>query len=452
MGKLKDLVDERASLVKQARTILDTANKENRGLTKEEEDKTQEIEKKLDETEGQIRAEEEAIAAREAREAKFKSVEDKLAKPTKEAVKAEIIREHNFDKDGNYRGFTSLGEQLQAIARSSSPGRDLDTRLKEMRGSSGAGGANEQQGSEGGFAVQSDFVSDLMQRTYDASPVASRCTRTPISAASNKLSRLILDETSRVDGSRWGGVRAYWRDEAATVTATKPKLAVQELDLKSLMALYIATDEMLQDAPALQADVNRLVPAELAFKVEDGIIRGTGVGQFLGVLNAAATVSVAKEGSQTADTIVYNNVIGINERLWVGSDLKAEWFINQFVENQLMNIYKTGSMSDVFPYMPAGGISGKPYSILFGRRVNKIEHASALGDLGDIILADFSQYEIIEKGGVKNDVSIHVYFLYGESTFRFMLRINGHPLWHSALTPYKGSSTVSPFVTLAERA
>lgn len=454
MANLKELLEKRASLVKQSRTTLDAAKKEDRGLTEDEETQLAAADKELDQIEKDIRENEAAIERRNARETQLREAEKELEKPLRKPVKAEIVREHNHDEEGNYRGFRTLGEQLQVVARACTPGNAPDPRLIEMRGSSGPGGANEQQGSEGGFAVQTDFVTELMQRTYDSAVLARRCRRTPISSASNKLSRLVLDETSRANSSRWGGVLGYWRDEAATVTATKPKLKRQDVELKSLMALYIATEELLEDASALQSDVNSLVAQELAFKLDDAIVRGTGVGQPLGVLNAAATISVDKEGSQTADTVVYNNIVNMNERLWVGSDSRAEWFINQFVENQLLAIYKTGSMSDVFPYMPAGGISGKPYSTLFGRPVNKIEHASGLGDLGDIMLLDLSQYELIEKGGARSDVSIHVYFVYLESTFRFYMRVNGHPLWDSALTPYKtvSSKTVSPYITLAERA
>jgi HK97 family phage major capsid protein len=81
-----------------------------------------------------------------------------------------------------------------------------------------------------------------------------------------------------------------------------------------------------------------------------------------------------------------------------------------------------------------------------------IEQCSTLGDKGDIILADFSQYLLIDKGQMQNATSIHVKFVNDETAFRFVYRLDGQPMWNSALTPYKGSDTLSPFVTLAERA
>jgi HK97 family phage major capsid protein len=82
-----------------------------------------------------------------------------------------------------------------------------------------------------------------------------------------------------------------------------------------------------------------------------------------------------------------------------------------------------------------------------------IEQCATLGTVGDIILADLSGYALAEKGGIQSDMSIHVRFIYDESVFRFVLRIDGQPTRASALTPYKGgaSNTQSHFVALETR-
>jgi hypothetical protein len=70
----------------------------------------------------------------------------------------------------------------------------------------------------------------------------------------------------------------------------------------------------------------------------------------------------------------------------------------------------------------------------------------------DIILWDPTQYVEIEKGGMQSDQSIHVRFTTNENTFRFITRVDGQPLWNSALTPFAGSNTQSPQTVLATRA
>jgi HK97 family phage major capsid protein len=101
--------------------------------------------------------------------------------------------------------------------------------------------------------------------------------------------------------------------------------------------------------------------------------------------------------------------------------------------------------------MPANSLANSPYSTLFGRPILPIEQASTIGDVGDIVLADLSQYLLIDKGEPKTDTSIHVKFTSDEMAFRFVYRVNGAPTWKTALTPHKGTNTLSPFVALAAR-
>jgi HK97 family phage major capsid protein len=103
-------------------------------------------------------------------------------------------------------------------------------------------------------------------------------------------------------------------------------------------------------------------------------------------------------------------------------------------------------------YLPAGGVSAQPYSTLFGRPVVPIEQCPTLGDTGDIMLCDFGQYMACDKGGIQNDVSMHVQFLTDQQVFRAIYRFDGQPTLGSAITPFSGSSnTLSHFVKLNER-
>ena len=49
-------------------------------------------------------------------------------------------------------------------------------------------------------------------------------------------------------------------------------------------------------------------------------------------------------------------------------------------------------------------------------------------------------------------MSMHLRFDYAETCFRFMFAVDGQPWLASAITPFKGSNDVSPFVALAARA
>ena len=289
-------------------------------------------------------------------------------------------------------------------------------------------------------------MTELLKRTYETGILASRVKKIPISTNSNTLKINAVDEESRANGSRWGGVQTYWEAEADELTASKPKFRQIELSLKKLTGLCYATDELLQDAAALEAVIRQAFAEEFGFKMDDAILDGTGEGEPLGILKSESLVKVDKESGQK-DTLVVENIVKMWNRLWSRSRQNAVWYINQEIEPLLYTL----KIGDTPVYVPAGGLSAKPYGALFGRPVIPLEQCSAPGEEGDIILADVGQYLLIDKGGVKAASSIHVRFLYDENVFRFIYRADGRPIWNKPLTPYKGTATVSPFVTLAKR-
>ena len=71
--------------------------------------------------------------------------------------------------------------------------------------------------------------------------------------------------------------------------------------------------------------------------------------------------------------------------------------------------------------------------------------------MGDIILADPTGFKLVTKDGTQQAESIHVKFLTNERTFRWVTRVGGRPKLKSALTPYKGTLTLSDHVALAAR-
>lgn len=352
-------------------------------------------------------------------------------------------------KDPN--AFARFGEQLRAVANAAI-GRGMDPRLLHTT-QAAATGLGETVPSDGGFLVGSDYSAELYKLTHEASQLASRCRSIPISNASNKMTMKAINETSRAEGSRWGGVQSYWAAEAAGVTAKKPAFREIEWSLHKLMAMCYATDEMLQDAATLESIIRQAFTEEMAFKLDDSILRGTGSGQPLGILASTAYASVAKETNQAADTIIAENVINMRSRIFARSRPNAIWAYNDECDSQLMKMNISVGAGGIPVWLPAGGLSGQPYDVLFGRPMIPVEQSSALGDLGDVAFLDLGGYGLAEKGGVQTAVSIHVAFLTDESVFRFTMRVDGKPFLVSPVTPYKGAAThtKSHFVVLAAR-
>jgi HK97 family phage major capsid protein len=345
--------------------------------------------------------------------------------------------------------FSSFGQQMAAVMRAGAPGGPTDPRLFNA-----ATGLNETVPSDGGFLVQQDFSANLIAQVYETGILASRASRIPISGNSNSIKLNGVDETSRAAGSRGGGIRGYWADEADEKTKSKPKFRKIELTLKKLIGLCWATDELLEDAVALEAYISKGFVDEFGFQIDDAMVNGNGAGMPLGVMNAGCLVTQDKEVGQAATTVMAENVINMFARLFASSRSTAAWFINQNVEPQLHTMSIAVGTGGQLIYMPPGGLSQSAFGTLLGRPVIPIEQCQTLGTTGDIILGDYNNgYLLAEKGGIKSDMSIHVRFIYDESVFRFVLRIDGQPLRASAMTPYKGGAahTQSHFVALQTR-
>jgi HK97 family phage major capsid protein len=98
-------------------------------------------------------------------------------------------------------------------------------------------------------------------------------------------------------------------------------------------------------------------------------------------------------------------------------------------------------------------MSATPYSTLKGRPIIPTEACNTLGDKGDIILGDLSKYmTALKGGGIRTDVSMHLWFDQDILAYRFVLRIGGQPWWAAPITPRTGTNSRSCFVTLDERA
>lgn len=210
--------------------------------------------------------------------------------------------------------FSTFGEQLISIRRAGTPGGIRDPRLDRVAEERAATGLNEATPSDGGFLVQTDFSNKIMRNVWEY-PVPKLIRKFQVSGNSNGLKINGFDETSRADGSRSGGVQSYWTGEAGEYNGSKPKYRQIELKLNKLTGLCYATDEVMEDATALEDTVNIAFVDEFGFKISDAIVNGSGAGMPLGVVNAGCLVTVDKEAGQAADTIVYENIVNMWARL-----------------------------------------------------------------------------------------------------------------------------------------
>jgi HK97 family phage major capsid protein len=304
---------------------------------------------------------------------------------------------------------------------------------------------NETVMSEGGFAVPTEYERQIYAIALENQIVMPLAYVQPMSSLELVVPAMeVGDHTD----SMYGGFIAYYVEEAGSLTKTKPKLRSVNLKAKKLTGLIRMSNEFIADSPNGKDKVMEVSGNGLGWYRDKSFLKGSGAGQPLGVLNANCLIKIEKETSQDANTIMYENLTKIVSRLYSGSFQRSVWVCHQTTIPQLLQLsIPVGTGGSHYPVLKEnnGNFSMLTRPVIF------TEKTEVLGDEGDILLADFSQYIIGLRDGLRMDVSPHVYFESDESLGRLIERHDGQPLWSKPLKLQDGT-TVSPFVTLKARA
>jgi len=444
-------------LTERGKSIQAKADAEKRPLTTDEQT----------EIEG-VFAEFENVEADISRRERIAAQEDRLAKPQARAVVpmqsatdvvvpggAGLKNSRMVSPEDRQRwGFRNFGEFCAVVrAATVNPG-GMDPRL--LQNALGPNYGNETVGADGGFAVPPEWRSTIMDLVAGEDSLVARC---DVQNVSGNTITFPVDETTAWQTT--GGIQAYWDTEASVIQQSKPLLKEVHIKLGRITALVPVTQELLEDAAAMGSYVAQKAGEKIAYKVNDAIINGDGSGKPLGILAAPCTVSVAKETApaQVAGSFFGVNAVKMMARLPAQSFARATWLINQDVLPSILqgafvvkNADNTAAGAGAL-YMGPNGLAGSSaYGSLLGRPIVVTEACATLGTVGDVILADLSQYLVVNKAsGLQTATSIHMFFDQNAVAFRFVLRINGQPWLSAPIARASGSNTLSHFVTLATR-
>jgi HK97 family phage major capsid protein len=374
---------------------------------------------------------------------------DPLGPPLKErAITSGLKHRVTDDKKG---GFAHYGDFLRAVQVASKPGAAVDENLLAMNA---AYGNNEDSGSEGGFLIPPEYSNRIIERVEGQLPILAKCDRLTLTGNSVTVNGM-ADHDKSSTTYRNAGVVAYWVGEGDQVTRSSLKFRQLTLRLHKLAALSYCTDEELSDVANFGTRLLDKQSMAIQEELIEAVLFGTGAGQPMGAFTGTSPcVEVAKESDQSADTVVAENLVNMWGVVSDSSRGNGEWYFNGECWPQLATMGIAVGVGGSAVFMPAGGFAATPYNTIFGRPAYSTEHCEALGDSGDILFADFSQYLLAMKGTTETALSIHLRFDYFETAFRSMFRVDGRPAWDTNLKPRKGASTrrVSPFVKLAARA
>lgn len=303
---------------------------------------------------------------------------------------------------------------------------------------------------DGGFLIPEALRSELLRVSLETAIVRPRARTVPMDSLTVPFPS--IDSSSNASNI-YGGVTAYWTEEAAELQESSAKFGRIKLEAKKLTGYTEVPNELFTDSIiSLQMFINEVFPEALAWFEDIAFMRGSGAGEPLGFLNSknTAAVSVAKEGSQVAATILWQNIVKMFARMLPTSLARAAWIVNIdcFPTLALMSLDVGTGGSAIWLN---NGQVGPPMTIL-GRPVVFTEKAETVGTVGDINFVDLGYYLIGDRQAMAAATSDHYKFRNQLTAISFTERVDGRPWLQSPITPNKGSNTLSPFVKLATRA
>ena len=300
-------------------------------------------------------------------------------------------------------------------------------------------GMYEMSDPDGGNLIPPGFVKSVFDKARFRNTPLSRVRVVNVSSPSGMWPSIA--ESSRVDGSRWGGLLSYWENEAQQLTGTFPTLANNQYRCKKLTALVPVTDELFADSALLEPFLDEVVPKEFMYQTNEAVVNGNGVGRPLGVVNNPATITVPKDVGQATHSVTYANL----QAMWTQSHGPSRanmcWYAQEDIDPESV-VPPVGTATAWAPPTESPSLKGRPFLPL--------ENCQAIGTPGDVVLGDWSQYALAFLG-MRKTISMHFHFDRYESYFRYTWRVDGQCLWYTPLTPPHSTIPKSPFLVLAPR-
>jgi len=320
--------------------------------------------------------------------------------------------------------------------------------------------------SEGGFLVPEQLRAQVMAYV---TPAVIRPRAMVLPMGSLRLGVPVLDNATQDSGSQaLGGLTFAFTENDASIPSSSPSFGRVLLEANKLAAFVGVPDELDSDAAGALGDFfSRVVALGYSWAEEDYFISGTGAGQPQGVLNAGCAVTVARAASGAVGSADIAGMASALHPAALAAGLQAGvtdigWLVSESVLTDVLQAYlvpggsaaTAGAPAALPPWLNLGDGHDTGPSIL-GLPAFVSDHSPALGDTGDIALADFRNYLIGDRMELTVDRSGRGSgFVQDVTNYRFRARVDGRYFVPGPVTPENSSdsSTVSPVVVLGPKA
>lgn len=296
---------------------------------------------------------------------------------------------------------------------------------------------------EGGYLVPEKYRDVFLQVSPEEAIVRPRAFVLPAGDPPDAaLDMPYLEQaglTGQSHGDLYGGIWFGWTAEGDTKVNTEINIGSVEYKPYEWSGYCVLTDKIMRNAKQLEAIVIQKYKEALIGFEDYHFLRGTGVGQPLGVINSPATVVVDRN---TPSTILFQDVTAMLDH-FIDSP-KAVWVINKGCKSQIISLKDPNNNA----IWVQGNLAKKIPDTLLGIPIIWTFQVPALGNKGDIGLYDFSKYMIKDGYGPAFDKSKHVYFLQNKTALKMFGNVDGKPWLKGSLTAADNTTEVSPFVVL----
>lgn len=331
--------------------------------------------------------------------------------------------------------FAGIGDFVQAL-------RKDDARLGQVREVMNSFGSEVP--ADGGLLIPEELRSELVLHSLESAIIRPRALNVPMGTLRTGVPA--IDDVSHAS-SIMGNFVAYWVEESAQLTESQAVYERIFLDAKKLLAFCSAPNELIADAPAFDLYLRTVIPAGMAWYEDQGLIRGTGAGEPLGVINSPCAIQVTRN---TSSKVLFADVIAMLPRMLPASLTRCVWMCSPDVLTQLLQIYLLiGTVPTSAAVPPSDWLKFRDGQWeLLGLPLFPTEHVPALGTTGDLILFDPGMYLLGTRALMQMDISPHPKFNMDVSEIRVRSRVDGRMWPQSPLTPANSSQTVSAVVVL----
>ena len=307
--------------------------------------------------------------------------------------------------------------------------------------------------SEGGFLVPERLRSQILMVALEAAVIRPRARIVPMDSL--RVPYPTIDDTSHASNV-FGGVTAYWTEEAAALTVSQPSFGRVVLEAKKLTAYTTIPNELLQDSvQALDQWFNDMFPLAVAWFEDLAFITGTGVGQPQGFLNSPCAIVGAARAGGAGTAVQFSDIAGLYARMLPYSLNSAIWLCSPDVLPGLLTLITSSSIAppiwlpnmNAIDSLPGGGTDGFHYRLM-GRPLIVSEKMPALSAQGCLAFFDPNYYLLGDRMSMQVSSSEHYQFANDLTAFRVIERVDGRTWIQSAITPENGGNTLSPVVLL----